>query len=625
MHLNSRPVRFYVAAALFLLTFSEASALPVRADDLADLSADYRASGLPYPPEDAKLVRFWRGGSGSRYPRPTTRYHYIGFLLKDRKGDEPAEILVGSRRWIVDPRYDRDVVVIDPDTAAFEGENPRWLVDSRWYDATFEINAGIATAIQCHARGWNRLAAKLLEISIREQCGEFASPFFQRSNQPVRTAFAEMAWAHWGNELVTPGTDRTEILRRMKQLVEAHESLNREDNRRLLESLTATVNPGKAKANEIGSVIDGLTEVAGYVPPIWYGFSQSDSHYLKVLELGFDAIPALVDHLDDRRLTRSVLTSMIRRPDRPLSVGEVAGYLLEGIGDCRFKRENLPGRNDWNLDKAEVREWWKGIQQLGEEQFLVQNVLTRDHQKGGPPNEHLLWIVAKKYPKRLADVYNTVLDEQPGMYSEDIAEHIRRGPIEKSLQVELFAKGAKHPRLEHRHVALHQLVELDHPKFVDLLVKTIDELPRRPDDPIPCVKEALFARLVMATDADAAWSALGRAARRSDTALRMEFLDRIDRDEGGERHSNQRLKFLAGFLDDTSVRKPGQVSADHCGCGSAGSRFPQLEVRNLAAMILAPLLNIADQAEPNWGPAQWANLRGKVQEALNVELPESRR
>ena len=54
--------------------------------------------------------------------------------------------------------------------------------------------------------------------------------------------------------------------------------------------------------------------------------------------------------------------------------------------------------------------------------------------------------------------------------------------------------------------------------------------------------------------------------------------------------------------------------------GVAGREYKRLEVRNFAAMQLAELLKIDADPEPDWTPAQWAELRAKVQAKVKEEL-----
>jgi len=81
----------------------------------------------------------------------------------------------------------------------------------------------------------------------------------------------------------------------------------------------------------------------------------------------------------------------------------------------------------------------------------------------------------------------------------------------------------------------------------------------------------------------------------------------------GDRHRQQRLKFLAAFLDDAEAL---DVRAfEHLGV-CAGLKFTRLEVRDLAAMQIASILEMPDQPDKNWTPEHWKELRKKVKEAL---------
>ena len=90
------------------------------------------------------------------------------------------------------------------------------------------MNAGLAVALQCKARGWNDLAQELWTASLRQDTGHPFGAFYQPPNLPNRTAVAYLAWAHSGNELVKPDTDRAKTARRMKTLLATEPRLNTE-------------------------------------------------------------------------------------------------------------------------------------------------------------------------------------------------------------------------------------------------------------------------------------------------------------------------------------------------------------------------------------------------------------
>jgi hypothetical protein len=106
--------------------------------------------------------------------------------------------------------------------------------------------------------------------------------------------------------------------------------------------------------------------------------------------------------------------------------------------------------------------------------------------------------------------------------------------------------------------------------------------------------------------------------RRSDAGGRLELLYAIALNDAPEGRKH-RLAFLAEHLTDDTARDRNQ-DPHRFGVGSAGSAFPQLEVRNFAAMRLALLLEIDVSPNKEWTAAQWAELREKVRVEVAKEL-----
>jgi hypothetical protein len=121
--------------------------------------------------------------------------------------------------------------------------------------------------------------------------------------------------------------------------------------------------------------------------------------------------------------------------------------------------------------------------------------------------------------------------------------------------------------------------------------------------------------LVLATDDPRAWKLLEKVAKRSDVGLRMELLAHMNNGYAGDRQRQQRLDFLAAFLNDAEApdvsSRPEMFSGPH-----AGFTFRRLGVRDLAALELALMLNMPDRPDRDWAPQQWEKLRNKVKDAL---------
>src|SRR6266849_228176 len=95
----------------------------------------------------------------------------------------------------------------------------------------------------------------------------------------------------------------------------------------------------------------------------------------------------------------------------------------------------------------------------------------------------------------------------------------------------------------------------------------------------------------------------------------MEFMNTMNSSYIGERQRQQRLEFLAAFLDDDESPDVRANSKMFIG-PHAGFSFRRLTVRDLAAMTIASILEMPDKPDRDWTPQQWEKLRSQVKENL---------
>lgn len=582
-------------------------------NSLDQLLADYRTYGLPLPPEDARLVRFVSGGGGSVDGKPTPLTYSLGFLLQPATRDQPPLLLVGTQ----EVRFDADTqyVVIEPTTEALKDVDPCW----RW-ESTFALNAGLAIALQCKARGWEPLARKLWALSLLHWCGFPREAFYQPPDLPNRTAAAYLAWAHYGNELVKPDTDRALIARHIQRLLSAEPRLNNPLNRGILKSLEAALVPSTAAPGSIERLVDDLTETCNTGP--YYG--EHDPYYFRVVERGFDAVPALIEYLDDNRLTRSIRLGFNNFPTWNLRVQDVASDLLEGLSGDDLGKNWVERAQGWAVAKSDAQTWWNDAQRVGEEAYVLTHVLTPDITVEGTgevhhtkwPNNLMLRIITVKYPHHLPKLYRTVLDERPYMQSWPIAEAISRSSLPSQKKWEVFLQASTHENLDHRRAALHALQQLDSQQFLKLLLATLESLPNTPMQPYWRCSEGTVAHLVLATDDPRAWRVLRTVAKRADVGLRMTFLNVMTDAPNEDHRRQQRLEFLAAFLDDTAVRDE-QSNRELFNGPYAGFMFPRLAVRDFAAMQIARILKLSIEPKADWTAQEWEAFRSRVKATLD--------
>jgi hypothetical protein len=572
-------------------------------EDLLDrLLAVYRKYELPLPPDHAPLVKYAEAYAvdedKKRHPLVS-----LGFLTKEARPGNHAEILIGTSRRLVwgndQPKQVKPVPGVEAG------------IEIAGY-GQFQTNACFATAIQCHARGWTELATKLFEMSMKEPFEHHVErDDYDLKATPI-TEVAFLAWAQRANELFRPETDRSVSLRRLKLLIVAEPRLDVQYNRDLIASLEAALVPSKGKPGSIDSMIDDLVELC----PCDLN-SDPRPQALALIERGFDAVPDLIAHLDDHRLTRFDSTGLGSHGfNYPFPVGSVCVMLLEGLVGYETRRTWDAEQPDDAAWKAKAQAWFEKAREKGEEQYLIENALPA----GEWPNRYVLRVLSKKYPNDLVTLYRDLLEKRRGMQSWPMTDQIARSGLEHGQKLDLLRSGARHKSLEHCYAALGSLQELDPVTCVTLLVETLDQLPPTCQGMYPDCRESSFGLLVRGTADPRAWTALASAARRADVGLRLELLNEViwQGTEGAIR--TQQVAFLASFLTDETLR----VMADNVakfGSTCAAHRFPRIEVRNATAMWLASILGLKENPEPSWNAEQWADLRGQVLKAVGEWRP----
>jgi hypothetical protein len=586
-----------IASITLALGSSLFAAPPERADEsTGELLALYRTCELPLPPDGAGLVRFesgWRsvGGNGKETP-----LDYLGFLIKPATADRPAVALVGTREITLKSTRSK-VIPVDPNPALAKDPTIKEA------DYLFGLNSNLAFALQCKSRGWVGLSQAILE---NRRVRVVIPPYGPGGGTllPLRPSLAHTAWKHWENALLDDGTDRARIAERMKTLLSGEPSFTEWD-RGVYASLLATLEPSKAKPGSVEAMVDdlvNLTHIGGLGTP-------RNPALVRLDLLGFDAVPALIDHWDDPRLTRAAYPRINNSDGVHVYVRDVVRPMIRDLAGSELDTSKA------EIERADVLAWWKKAQQAGEEAYLVAHVLPADQQAEWA-NRTILRIIGRKYPRRLPEIYRTILEKRPRMYTHDVAEAIAESSLSPEMKLELFRGAVEEPDLERRRIGLWHLKKLDPTRFPALLIATIDSLPKTPRLPYCSCPEADIARLVSMTDDPRVWAALENAAKRADVGLRLEFLGRMTRSTMGRR---LRLDFLSHFLDDDTVR---DVASDPKRFGGPGAafHFPRIAIRDFAAWKIGWVLEMDIEPDANWTPEQWTQFRARVRQELEHEL-----
>jgi hypothetical protein len=562
---------------------------------LEQLLEDYKSYGLPLPPKLAPLVRFEsvmdRADDGQEAPRA----YAIGFLIKAGTPKEPAHILRGR---LIPPRElgsdNPPTSMLDPARATPE-EIGSWIADA--YDELLVL------AIQCKSRGWNSLAQRFFKERPKEV--EEGGPGVWLRHE---------AWHYWEVQLTKNDGDWHAASRCLHTIIRTDASFDTQENRALAKSLDLALAPSKAKPGSVEQLLDALVDASSVSTG---ADEKSDSPYIRLVESGFDAVPAMIDHLDDERLTRynpyALHPDALQGRDQ-YRVNQMVSHLLQQLAGEDLRDSNDPDQQAASCrlaNRNKALAWWRKATQEGEQAYILAHVLPEDCTA---PNEHLCRLILKKYPQHLSTVYRTILDKRPLVSSVSIVEMIAKSELPRERKVELLIYGTRHHSRNQREVVFEVIANQDHEQFVETVLRMLEELPRTPKGSYWQCPEQAVVSLVLRKDDAWVWKALEGAARRVDVGLRMQLLRRVANNGDENVRLKERLAFLRSFLDDSTLRDMNS-DPDKFVAVPAGHEFPRLEVRNYAALEIARLLKLDRAPQPSWDDTQWARLREYVRES----------
>lgn len=572
--------------------------------DWNELVREYDSLGLPRPPADARLTAKFYEMELVEVRDLVVPLHaplyLLGFASNDASG---RRLLAGTETLRFSPD-DADSIEVGSDNTV-----PGAIVAAYGWGA-FEIDAALPTAVECYRRGSRDLAEQLLRSRSSRSFEHPQSSFHQPAGLPLDVALCHVAWTHSANQLTEKRSDRAVIHRRMTELLNRELALQTAARKAFLEALGAALKPNDAAPGTVERLIDELVEVDALF------FDQRGAVGVPapiavLAKRGWEAIPALLVHLDDRRLTRSLVRPWDGSATYIPQVGEFASNLVrEFAGDegLAWKRT----ADDHFLRPEPVRDWWRRAEASGEEKYLVDHAIPRVPQ-ATLPYEAMIARLAVKYPARLPEVYRRLLAERPDINSWSVVSAIAAA-LEPALAADILAEGATHAKLARQVEALEALSTIDEKRFETALIAALAGLSPKPIGRYTNCDQVALARLCRRCERGEAWEALRRAMAGVDVGVRMEILDEMGRTSKSPYEVWKRsADLVAAFLDDTAVRDSAADPEKYEGC--AGAWLPKLEVRNWAAYQLAMLLGLdvsRFQAAKAIGDEQWSALRKEV-------------
>lgn len=547
-----------------------------------ELLKSYQAYDLPLPPADAPLVATlyeMEMVEDRDLPIPLHRPRYLlGFLIRNADPAKNSLLLVGTEYFELQPEQVDSLIIIDPDKP-FPGEI---VMQNTW--SAFPMNAGLPAAVQCHLRGWRALADQLLAAQAKspDGYGHVESVFHQPAGKEQKLALKFVAWAHYGNQLTLPNSDRAEVLRQLVALSEREPSFQTPACMGIIRGLTTALEPSDAAPGSATRLVDDLVDLnAGlFGETFMLGLPEE---LASLARQGWDAMPVLIKSLADPRLTRSVSYSFDNAPPHLVTVGEAIGILVQqqagdsGVSWLRNEHQQLL--------ESDVTAWWNEAQKSSEEDYLLQTAVPR---LPGitKPYTPLIERLKAKYPRRLADVYRNLLADRPDVSSWPLVLAIAVSDLSGREKLDLLGEGVRNPKLARQAEAVQAIAKVDKNAFERLLTRMLDDLPSATSGSYANCEQLEIVRVCRETHNREVWRALRDAAIRADIGIRMEIIGLIG--DGTDYASQQRRRtweFLFAFLEDKEIRDVGTSPDRYENCAAASWR--KIEIRNWAAYLLA--------------------------------------
>jgi hypothetical protein len=512
--------RFLAALLAVLWTAGAASAqvevAPAPHPTLEHIAKDYERYKLPLPKPNWRLVE--------------TRIGSLAFRSPENRGENQFSGIYASHE-------DEPGTPLDAAEVAKRLKN-----DAKYLGEVSQRDQLTCLAVQCRHHGLKELADALYSRSVgfhrlpypELSLGKFGT-FPGGPPEAVEIGLRNNAFAHWTGQITERGRDRRPALEALRVVAPDHP-----DTR----DLELTLKPSTAARGSIEALIDQLVE---YEIDIGFEDRCEFSAVIRLAEFGFDAVPALIEHWNDRRFTRQLI-GIGPVVYNPLGFGPYREVRVGDVWDvCKWILNSLLGFPDYDGDAGKALKAYGRARLVGEERWLAERA-SKDFQ-----NRDVLRALGSRFPERLAPIYQTVLLKDPVVDSGLLAELIGASRLPRAEKVKLLEEGARHREIRHRVPAVGALKAADDRVFRKHLLAGLKAIePDESDDDGEYVPRRRFAELMPLTDDRECWDEFFAASKRvpSQRYFHVAHARRMDGPEPSNAPRYETLRFLMRFLTD---------------------------------------------------------------------------
>ncbi len=428
-----------------------------------------------------------------------------------------------------------------------------------------------------------------------------------------------MAWNYWLRRLDKPGKDKIEVVEHLEYLTHTpyfEDNMNSNyvyewyGHKRFVVDLKRSLEKRFKPKNSVQRLIESFTDLSTGVFHEYLDDTQpSDARYKALMKLGLDAVPDLITYLEDERLTQHISHGSPWSYHHRL--GGIVGEVLYSLSGLRA------------LDTAKIEAWYQKALQIGEEEYLVQNAIKVEEgsREDARCNNHILQVIAWKYPHRLGEIYERMITQYPTVHKHLLTDLIAEYYPNKERKGEILLQAAKGAGEQEWFNTYHDLIKIKHPQLIPLLVERMEKTPPSFTDSSGVSPAVLMAQLTRDADHKDLWEALEKLAHRSEVGQRMEMLSSLTSEGKGGRTHRHTLEFLGRFLDDAEertlpIQRTSYEYQKYVGTSAVNGAW-QLSVRNMVAHEIAKSLGISIRPGEAWTEAHWKELRECVKKALH--------
>jgi hypothetical protein len=344
--------------------------------------------------------------------------------------------------------------------------------------------------------------------------------------------------------------------------------------------------------------------------------------------MGFDAVPALIEHLDDDRFSRGSTSGFNNFRPYTLTIGHLCSRLLYDLSARKIGGSYWALRGD-RIDPKHAREWFERARKIGEEKWLLDHAVPPGRlepivNEDGRPEGHLFRVIGAKYPDKLPDLYRAVLRKpDPGNYIEEIVA----SNLTREQKVALFEEGIQNKVAHHRLRALEGLAAVDKARMIKHLSNWLKEMIDKLKDGLKLEHgpDSVFDLVMQTNDRDC-WDMFILATQLTDYNTRMFLIFELmpfappDQPDPIRR---ERLRFLLQFVNDPTPPPADDDEYD-------GMKVCDFAVGHLAGMLrfpverdCAPFYKV--RPDPDLGPITRLGLRAIVTKLAEDELAASKK